>query len=46
MSEGNHEKNSDLFDQHRDFNSELSEYECSMMNFDWRYALFIQKAYH
>ena len=30
------------FGQHQDLNSELSECECSVVNFDLRYALFIQ----
>ena len=43
MTEGNHEKNPNEFGQHRDLNSELSEYESSVINFDRRYALCIQK---
>ena len=43
MTEGNHEKNTNEFGQHRDLNSELSEYESSAMNFDRRYVLCIQK---
>ena len=42
MTEGNHENNHNPFDQHRNFNSEFSEYETSVMNFDRRYALCIQ----
>ena len=34
------------FDQHRDLNSELSKYKYSVMNFDRRYAVCIQKLYH
>ena len=43
MIEGNHEKNPNQFVQHQDLNSELSEYESNVMNFDWCYALCIQK---
>ena len=42
MTEENHEKNPDQFGQHRDLDSELSEYLSSVMNFDRRYALCIQ----
>ena len=42
MSEGNHEENPNQFGQHRDFNSELSECESSVMKFNRRYALCIQ----
>ena len=45
MAEGNHEKYTNHFGQHRDLNSELCEYEFSVMNFDRRYALCIQKFY-
>ena len=34
MTEGNHEMNPNQFDQYRDLNTELSEYESSVMNFD------------
>ena len=43
MTEVNHEKNLNQFGQHLDLNSELSEYESSVMNFDRCYALCIQK---
>ena len=43
MTEGYHEKNPNITYQHWDLNSELSEHEASMMNFDLRYALCIQK---
>ena len=46
MSEGNHEMNSNQFGQYRDFNPELRGYGSSVMNFDWCYALSIQKLYH
>ena len=46
MTEGNHEKNLNPFGQHRDLNSEFSEYESTVMNFDQRYALFIHRLYH
>ena len=46
MTEGNHKKNSNQFGQSRDLNLELSEYESSVMNFDQRCALCIQKLYH
>ena len=46
MTERNHEKNPNQFGQHRDVNSELSEYDFSVMNFDRRYALCTQKLYH
>ena len=42
MTEGNHKKNPNLFGQHQDLNSDLTEYESSVMNFDQRYALCIQ----
>ena len=45
MTEGNHEKKHKQFGQHRDLNAELPEYETSVMNFDRRYALRIQKLY-
>ena len=38
--------NPDQFGQNRDLNTELSEYEYSVMNFDHRYALYIRKLYH
>ena len=34
------------FSQQREFNSELSEYESNVMNFDRRYVLCIQKLCH
>ena len=43
MTDGNYEINSIKFGQHRDLNSEHSEYESSVMNFDRCYALCIQK---
>ena len=46
MTEGNHEKNPSQFGQHQDLNSELSEYESSVTNFDRRCTLCIQKLYH
>ena len=46
MTRGNHEKNPNQFSQHWDLNSELSEYESSVMNFDRRCALCIHKLYH
>ena len=46
MTEGNHEKNPNHFGQNWDLNSELSEYESSVMNFGQRSALYIQKLYH
>ena len=41
MPEGNHENNTNQFGQKRNLNSELSEYDSSVMNFDRRCALFI-----
>ena len=46
MTERNCEKNLNHFCQNRDLNSELSEYEPSVMNFDLRCALCIEKNYH
>ena len=43
MTEGNHEKNTKQFGHHRDLNSELSDYESSVMNFYHRYAVCIKK---
>ena len=37
--------NPNQFVQHRDLNSELSEYESSVMDFDPRYSLCVQKVY-
>ena len=45
MTERNHEKNPNQFGQNGDLNSELSEYESSVMNFDRKYAQCIQKFY-
>ena len=42
MSEGNHEKNPNQFGQNRVLNSELSEWESSVMNFDQVFGLYIQ----
>ena len=42
MTEGKHEKNPNQFGEHRNLNSDLSEYEFSVMNFDRRYAQYIQ----
>ena len=39
MTEGNQEKNPNQLGQHQDLNSELSEYESSVMNFYQHYAL-------
>ena len=39
-------KNLNQFSQHLDLNSELSEYESSVMKFDERYALCIQKYFN
>ena len=41
MTEENHGKNPNQFGQYRDLNSELSEYESSVKNFDRCYALCI-----
>ena len=40
------EKSPEHFRQNQDLNSELSEYECSVMNYDRRYVLRIKKLYH
>ena len=42
MTEGNQEKKPNQFGQHWDLNSELFEYESSVMNFNRRWALCIQ----
>ena len=42
MPEGNHEKKSNEGGQNRDLNSELTEYESSLMNFDRRCVLCTQ----
>ena len=46
MTEGNHEKNPNQLDQNQDLNTEFSEYESTVMNFDRRCSLCIQKIYH
>ena len=45
MTEGNHEKNHNQFGQHRDLNSEISEFDSRVMNFYRRCAQSIQKRY-
>ena len=46
MTEGDHEKNSNQLGQNLNLNSELSEYEFSVMNFDRPSGLCIQKLDH